>query len=215
MKRWRYALPALLLAMIVVVTPAAAATPVPTLAGEYFRNLSTTNGVVDCAAGAFSATYSGTATGSYAGTFTETVRGAFANQDLTSFTAAFAISSGTTTVKGSKTITEKLAFFGGCHNGTFFFTGDTAALVSVTYNATIQSVTGNYHDEGTARLYLSGGNAGTTPAGLLDAVFTANRTQPVLLTPTGKDQCEDGGYQNFGALFKGQNECVSSVEVGR
>ncbi len=45
--------------------------------------------------------------------------------------------------------------------------------------------------------------------------FCAPNFSVPLALPTDKDQCKDGGYQNFGGLFKNQGDCVSFVENGK
>jgi hypothetical protein len=51
----------------------------------------------------------------------------------------------------------------------------------------------------------------TVPAGSLasDVVVA-----PLPRLPTSKDQCKKGGWQNFGAMFKNQGQCVAFVERG-
>jgi len=223
MKRWKSVLSALMLFVMVTTMPAAAAPiPPPTLTGETLHGQRTETGppVVDCSngpvnpgnpdlhSGTTTYTMSGTATGAYPGPFTEKLTLVVGPGFVTQFHATFIITAPTGIVSGSMSLTRPSG--GGCvpaaiHNF-IFGVGDAS------YTATIATVTGNYHDEGTvffnivAQSQPDAEGATNSPE-----MFTSSLTQTVLLAPTIKEQCKDGGWKNFGTMFKNQGECVAYV----
>jgi hypothetical protein len=144
-------------------------------------------------------TVSGTAAGPYSGTFPED--GSF-GQEPNRFSATFTITSGTTTITGSKTLGP--SFNVTCRLDLSSSSVDTS---SAPYTATIHTPTGNFHDQGVSTVHVTI----TGSAATLTESFTSSLTQPVLIVPTSKDQCKDGGWQNF-PQFKNQGQCVSFVE---
>jgi aspartate/tyrosine/aromatic aminotransferase len=43
----------------------------------------------------------------------------------------------------------------------------------------------------------------------------ASVTVTYTAVPTSKEQCKDGGWKNFGTMFKNQGQCVKFVRTGR
>jgi hypothetical protein len=64
---------------------------------------------------------------------------------------------------------------------------------------------------GGSNLVPPGGEAKIANAGQAASV-TFTYTLPI---PTSKDQCKNGGWKNFGTMFKNQGQCVKFVETGR
>jgi hypothetical protein len=185
--------------------PGVAAT-VSTLTGESLTGMGSGN-TTGCPP-PFLATYtvSGTAAGPYAGTFTET--GSFSTESI--FTANFTITSGTTTVTGSKAMT-----FTGTTQGSIScsFSGTGGGSIDVTgltYTATIHTPTGNYHDEGVSTQHVN--VTASSGAATLTESFTSSLAQPVLIVPTSTDQCKGTAWQNF-PQFTNRGQCVSYVET--
>jgi len=111
--------------------------------------------------------------------------------------ATFTITSGTTTITGSKA--------GNVSPGTLscgpLLLGN-ANVTGVPYTATIRTPNGNFHDEGTSTVVVEIiGSAAT-----LTESFTSSLT-----APTSKDQCKNNGWKGF-PQFKNQGQCVSFVE---
>jgi hypothetical protein len=203
-------------ALAAFAIPAAVAAPPPaTLTGENFADPGA--GSAFCmAAGNFSFTASGAAIGPYPGTFTETGTGTLAGtgpgvHPVTAFTASFTIHSptGDLLVTGTKALTAPGT---GCLDPTLdsFF----ASAITTTYGATIYTATGNYHDEGASLISSVGSLARDT---VLDTVlgefFSSSLLEPVLISPTSKDQCKDGGWETY-PQFEKQGDCVSFVATG-
>jgi hypothetical protein len=153
---------------------------------------------------------SGTATGPYPGTFTEA--GSFSTSTPI-ISATFTITSGTTTITGSKSAPPSPGAQGSCEfvggvpviGGVFF-----DSTHAIPYTATIHNPNGTFHDEGTTSVGVAveariGGAAAT-----IAEFFTSSLTEPVLI-PGSKDQCKKGGWQAF-PQFKNQGQCVSFVE---
>ena len=196
----------LAVAVALVAPAAAAAAPPATLTGEHFQ-ISNSAQVFCRDSGAVSYTASGTATGPYSGTFTETgTASGDASLNLTSLSASFTISApgGAVLVKGTTTASSG----GWCQDTS----GATAVIASPAYQATIFTANGNYSDQGTSGLTVLTDSAGN--AIFFDESFTSSLTQPVLISPTSKDQCKNGGWQSFGSQFKNQGDCVSFVASG-
>ena len=194
------------IALVLVVALPAAASAASTLTGE---TLIGSSGQGDDAACPASYSVSGTAIASspYPGPFQES--GTWTDHPTAHFSANFTITSGTTTITGSKSGTPGSGGVSGsifCDSGTG--TGANAALTGVPYTATIQTPNGNFHDEGvstvTADIQFLGGAT-------LGEVFTSSLTEPVLIAPTSKDQCKNGGWKAF-PQFHNQGQCVSSVQ---
>jgi hypothetical protein len=200
------------LTLVLVVALPATASAVSTLTGETLSGSSSSgnsipNGV--CLNTPYSV--SGTATAPYLGTFTET--GTFSTT-VVQLSATFTITSGTTTVTGSKSAPP-----GGSLNGALCLedaNGRTALALapyeSIPYTATIHTPNGNFHDEGTSTVTVNVRlDLDTTT---LTESFASSLTAPVLITPTTKDQCKNNGWKNF-PQFKNQGQCVSFVESKR
>ena len=176
----------------------ASASAVSTLTGEFLTGSSASGNSGNCSTSTPTFSVSGTATGpSYPGTFTEA--GTFSGPV---FSSTFTITSGTTTVTGSKTAPPTQGGSGGCSDV------NQSALVNqlgIAYTATIHTPSGNFHDEGRTNVTV----VITGSAAALTESFTSSLTQPVRLAPTNKDECKNGGWQGF---FKNQGECVSSFQ---
>jgi len=183
----------LAVALALAVSPASASA-VSTLTGESFSGISSPGNPGACPSPTFSV--SGTATGPYPGTFAES--GSFA-PGPSSFSATFTTASATTTISGSKAVGAGLS--SSC--GIFA----SIAQGPVPYTATIHTSNGNFQDEG--------GSVVTVVIEPLFASlsenFTSSLTAPVLIAPTSKDQCKNGGWQAF-PQFQNQGQCVSFVE---
>jgi hypothetical protein len=161
------------------LAPAALAQTTPSsLAGETF---SSTSGSVSgtCTSpniGSFTFSTSGTATGPYPGTFTES--GSFTiNSGVTAFSATFAITSGTNTVSGSKSLL-------GGGGGACDFPVNPIGIINIvpaittTYTATIN---GAYQDTGTATVNLDGIESGALT--LFSETFTTSNGVVPLAPP--------------------------------
>jgi hypothetical protein len=175
----------------------AAASAASTLTGENLTGASSSGNSVFFCGGTYSVT--GTATGPYPGTFTET--GTFS---LVVTNATFTITSGTTTITGSKTR-------GGGGGATGTCNPPSQSSFGLSYTATIHTPNGNFHDEGTSAQQVAITSAG---AATLTETFASSLAQPVLIAPTSKDQCKNNGWKNF-PQFKNQGQCVSFVESQR
>ena len=190
-------------ALTLAVSPTtASAAAVSTLTGESLSGISSSGNTSACPTATYSV--SGDAGGPYAGTFSES--GSWSIMGRT-FTATFAITSGTTTISGSKSLG------GGSFN--YLFCGEAAGvdLRDSSYTATINTPSGNFHDEGTSPnvgIFV----IGTTGAAFLGENFTSSLTQPVLIAPTSKDQCKNDGWKAF-PQFQNQGQRVSSVQSQR
>jgi hypothetical protein len=191
---------------LVVVLPPASAAAVSTLTGENFVSSAGQGDPGGCArASTFNA--SGAATGPYAGTFTEA--GSF--NGAPSVSATFSITSGSTTVTGSKSPPS------GPPRPPWSFTCSSSGFAQAVvgggepYTATIHTPDGNFHDEGvtsvTVRITASG-------AVTLTESFTSSLTAPVLIVPTTKRQCKRGGWRDY-PQFKNQGRCVRFVVTGK
>jgi hypothetical protein len=172
----------------------ASAPPPLTLTGVTLSGTSSSGNSPTCP----TATYAvgGTATGAYPGTFVES-----GTLTMTQFSATFTITSGSMLVTGTKAFP-----FSTCSpipNGSFGI-----GLGAAPYTATIHTPSGNFHDEGVSALSLSMTGSAAT---LAHETYTSSLTQPVLIVPTHKDQCKDGGWKNY-PQFKNQGQCVSFVE---
>ena len=178
----------------------AAATTVSSLTGETLSGSSSQGNDRACTTPTFSV--SGTAMGPYPGTFTET--GTWAPLSTTASTT-FTITSGTTTITGSKTVFRGIPGL----SGTFDCGADptTLDLTGVPYTATIHSPDGSFHDEGVSTVHIEITASG---AATLTESFTSSLTEPAPLAPTSKDQCRNAGWKAF-PQFKNQGQCVSFV----
>ena len=187
-------------ALTLAVSPTtASAAAVSTLTGESLSGISSSGNTSACPTATYSV--SGDATGPYAGTFSESGSWSIVGR---TFTATFTITSGTTTVSGSESLG------GGSFN--YLFCGEAAGvdLRDSSYTATINTPSGNFHDEGTSPnvgIFV----IGTTGAASLEETFTSSLTQPVPIAPTSKDECKKNGWKNF-PQFKNQGQCVSFVQ---
>jgi len=187
----------------------ASASAVSTLTGETLVGSNPSGGSAGCPSPTFSV--SGTATGPpYAGTFSEgggwTVN-SFPAPDT--FAATFTITSGSTTITGSKAGPNQPGDRAGCGQSTF---GNSFS--SIPYTATIQTPNGNFHDEGLSDVSVFlGAPRPCNPCNRASLVetFTSSLSAPILLPPTNKDQCKNNGWKNY-PQFKNQGQCVSFVE---
>jgi hypothetical protein len=177
----------LAVAFALAVLPASASA-VSTLTGESLNGGSSSGNIGACPNPAFSA--SGAATGPYSGTFKE-------SGELFPLNATFTISSGKTTITGSKSDGGACNPSGGNLDVTFFV---------VTYTATIHTSGGNFHDEGASIFHVAITASG---AATLTQTFTSSLAQPVRVAPTNKDECKDGGWTGY---FTNQGQCVSSFQ---
>jgi hypothetical protein len=177
-------------ALVLAVALPATASAVSTLTGETLRGGGLGGSPPDCSTGTL-LSVSGNATGPYAGPFTETGTWTLSPPI---FSANFTITSGTTTITGSKSGSQFQISCG----------SRTDLNASVPYTATIHTPDGNFHDEGTATVsgFTSTGRAELTET------FTSSLAHA---SPTSKDQCKNGGWQNL-PQFKNQGQCVSFVE---
>ncbi len=50
--------------------------------------------------------------------------------------------------------------------------------------------------------------------GFLTFDYTINLTGAAPCVPTNKEQCKNGGWRNYGTMFKNQGDCVSFVATG-
>jgi hypothetical protein len=189
-------------ALVLAVSPATASA-VSTLTGENFVSSAGQGDPGGCAR-ATTFTASGAATGPYPGTFTEA--GSF--NGAPSVSATFTITSGTTTVTGSKT--------GPARVGSGFFCSSSGAATAFVdggepYTATIHTPNGNFHDEGFTSVTV-----GITQSGVvtLTESFTSSLAAPVLIVPTTKAQCKKGGWRDY-PQFKNQGRCVRFVVTGK
>jgi hypothetical protein len=152
---------------------------------------------------------SGTAAGPYPGTFSETGTFTIRNAGVPgyffveSFSATFAITSGTTTISGTKQGGESGIVECGPDSGNWILDMSTT-----TYSATITSPSGSFHDEGATN--VAGSFDASSPASVFSETFSSTLPAPISLLPTSKDQCKDGGSPSFG-VFKNQGDCVSFV----
>jgi hypothetical protein len=200
-----------------IVIPVAVASPPATMTGEHFASVGGPNSVGCSTSGTFSYSASGVATGPYSGTFTET--GTVTTTPITTpnfvvratgFAATFTVYSptGDVLVTGSKsldTTVPNASFF--CQNPSELGGGN----VLTTYDATIFTPTGNYSDEGTSLIPVLFTNG---PSTILLEDFTSSLLEPVLIAPTSKEQCKNGGWMNY-PQFKNQGDCVSFVANGK
>ena len=177
---------------------------VSTLTGETLSGSSSQGNSRACIEPTFSV--NGTATGPYAGTFAEA--GTWAPLS-SSFGATFTITSGTTTITGSKAISRSTPGL----SGTFDCGADptTFDVTGVPYTATIDSPNGSFHDEGVSTVYVAITASGEAT---LTESFASSLAAPVAIAPTRKEQCKNEGWRAF-PQFRNQGQCVSSVESQR
>jgi hypothetical protein len=202
-----------------IAIPVAVAAPPATMTGEHFASVGGP-GVVGCStSGTFPYSASGVATGPYSGTFTEsgtvtttviTVPPFNGFVRATGFSATFTVysPSGDVLVTGSKSLDTSVpnaSVF--CQNPSQLGGGG----VATTYNATIFTPTGNYSDQGTSLIPIL---FTTGPSTTLVEDFTSSLLAPVIIAPTSKEQCKNGGWMNY-PQFKNQGDCVSFVNNGK
>jgi hypothetical protein len=196
----------LVLALVLAASPASASA-VDSLTGQVLSASGGPSRVVCETGGPFSYTVSGTSGPPYQGTFTESGSGTVTangpNAGAMTLSATFAIQSGDFLITGSKT--------GGSGTACQDMSGNTGGGVQgLSYQATIHAPTGTYADQGTSDAVVFTGPSGT---GFFES-FTSSLSQPVLIAPTSKDQCKNGGWKGF-PQFKNQGQCVSFVESKR
>ena len=212
----------LAIAILAVGAAPAAARPAPPpaappgLTGEVLTmtqaNQDGTN--VDCVVGsrAGSATFAGNgfATGPYSGTFT--VNGRVSTTIDASgtvsgtFDETFKITSPAGTVTGTKSGALP-ADTSTCIGSSF--AADNAML---SYQATIATAEGNFVDSGESQALLEINTFGGRHEVIFGETFSSQGVVPIV--PTSKDQCKDGGWQQY-PQFRNQGDCVSFVETGR
>jgi hypothetical protein len=192
------------LALVVVFPPPAAAES--TLTGQTLSGSSSQGNSVACPAPTYRV--SGTATGPYPGMFEESGTWSLSGGGNPPFSATFTITSGTTTITGSKTRGEPPWGFS-CDPGLGFAAGANTSRSP--YTATIHTPSGNFHDEGTSAVTV---NITSSGAATLTESFTSSLAQPVLIVPTSKNQCKKGGWRDY-PQFKNQGRCVRFVVTGK
>ena len=156
--------------------------------------------------GSFKFSVSGTAAGPFPGTFTES--GSFDTAPsgfLNDFSSTFAITSASGMVTGSQHLVPNTTNEVSCTNlGTA--TVVSSSNLATTYAATLKGGQGN------------GGFATVSILALLgqgSVRFSKNfGSAGAVQLPTSKQQCEDGGWQSFGTVFKNQGDCISFVATG-
>jgi hypothetical protein len=82
--------------------------------------------------------------------------------------------------------------------------GPTGDIFGVVAYVSVPNCVPIAHPEGVASL-------GTGPIASGD--ITVSDAQPPLI-PTSKDQCQKGGWRNYGTTFKNQGQCVTFVATG-
>jgi uncharacterized membrane protein len=211
----RLLLACLTLAIGGIAIPAALAAPPATMTGEKFFD-GAGGGTTSCStSGTSSFTSSGVATGPYAGTFTETGTATVSQPPhglgtVTGFSATFTVysPSGDVLVTGSKSFDPTIPSGFGCRESPSHV---VVVSVQTTYEATIYTSAGNYRDEGTSLVGDLFTNGAST---LMDETFLSSLLEPVLIAPTTKEQCKNGGWMNY-PQFKNQGDCVSFVNNGK
>jgi hypothetical protein len=174
---------------------ALAAAP-PTLTGETLvSGTAATTDYCTVPGGAETVTFTGTTTGPYAGTYSETITLSYTASGQPSMTGSgtFTITAGAMTVAGTTSITGIPV----CRAD-----GGLAFAFSGSYDATITTPGGGFHDQGS-----TDGNGSTLG---LSETFSSSLPAPIPLLPTSAAQCKDGGWRSFG-VFKNQGDCVSFV----
>jgi hypothetical protein len=165
--------------------------------------------VVGTRAGSASFAGSGFATGPYPGTFTAngTVSTTMDSGTVSgTFDETFTITSPAGTVTGTKSGALP-ADTSSCISSTF--AADNAMLH---YQATIATADGNFMDSGTSQALLEINTFGGQHEVIFGETFSSQGVVPIV--PTSKDQCKDGGWQQY-PQFRNQGDCVSFVETGR
>ena len=179
---------------LAAVSPAAA---VSTLTGESLSGSSSSGNTGGCITKAAPYSVSGSATGPYPGTFSEA---GSLGPGFFDFTATFTVTSGTTTITGSKITAASTSGSLGCSSD---FAGTT--LTNAAYTATIHTPDGTFHDEGTSSVDVTI----TGSAATLTESFMSSLTEPVLTAPSIRDQCKNGGWQGYPQPNQGQ--CQKAV----
>lgn len=191
----------------------------------------------------FTLRVTGAAIGPYPGTFEETIKVTIGPQTepgpldptlpvnegpLQTLTANFKIVSGTTEITGTKKLETDFPFNEGTcaeFEPTALFPGSTTLVTgyfafcgAAEYEATIRNTLTNetFKDSGISgvcsnifeqdvdgRKFLFGG--------LLNEIFISGPTGPEL--PEIKEECKDGGFEDFDAGFENQGDCVAFVET--
>ena len=85
--------------------------------------------------------------------------------------------------------------------------------IRATYTALIQSGSLTYQDQGRNVVIVSQNENGSLRSGDMSEGFGSNLAAVVPLLPTTKQDCKNGGWQNYG-IFKNQGDCVSFVATG-
>ena len=169
---------------------------------------------VDCVlgtrAGSASFAGSGFATGPYSGTFT--VNGTVSTTVDASgtvsgtFEETFTITSPAGTVTGTKSGALP------ADTTTCFGSSFEAENAMLRYQATIATAEGNFVDSGASRALLDISGFGGQHEVIFGETFSSQGV--VLIVPTSKDQCKDGGWHQY-PQFRNQGDCVSFVETGK
>src|SRR5947208_105288 len=169
------------MALGLVVALPATASAASTLTGENLTGASFSGNSFTCPSPTYNV--SGTATGPYLGTFTET--GTW-NQGTGAFSATFTITSGTTTITGSKSGSVSPPDSLDCDPQGLIGAG--AHLSAIAYTATIHTANGNFHDEGTSAVNadILGSISFNAGKATLQESFTSSLTAPVPVAPTSK-----------------------------
>jgi hypothetical protein len=227
------------IAAAALAVPAGFAATNPTMQGEVLTGPAPTITSFNCdlsGTSSFSYDVAGVATGPYPGTFTASVKTTIGPQnrptyhpipglmfgDVLTFDEQYTIVSALGTVHGTKSFWMPLnnpPTNGVCDTvhtpappgcSALFFQADTWT----NYRATIETALGTSTDGGRSAV-SSGGIATmcgtTTTTGSFLETFVVS-TGPLL--PTTTDECKNGGFADFGGVFKNQGDCVSFVTTG-
>ena len=151
--------------------------------------------------------------GPYPGTFHET--GSHTGPGIDVVTARFEINSSAGTVTGNTRYVFPAPLAATPCNA--YGAGSFGRL---RYEATIVSPEGAFADQGAADMFAfdpfpAGGNE------TFNESFVSDLSDPIPLRPTSKEQCKNGGWRNFGTMFKtrasasrsSRAACVDHVEV--
>jgi hypothetical protein len=198
------------------VGQAAAQAPPPSLMGETLTGSGTTSYTCDVSSGPGHGTFdvSGTAAGPYLGTFTATGTFEVTPTLKVNVQEDFTITSGGTEITGTKTGTSLApSGFIICNVAAPDSAGLAILTQLPTYAATIRPATGGvWRDTGRANMTIA---ANTCPSGGAPANgLLQNFTQSdglVQVGPASKDDCKNGGYQQFG--YRNQGQCIKGVNA--
>ena len=207
-----------------LLAPVIASSTLPaTLDGEVLAGQQPTPPTTDtCTAqgspGSATYTVTGNASGPYPGTFSADVTIVTTGGHDVSVSEAFRITSGTTTIEGTKTAMNVTQQSETCARqaGGRIYPGVPAAVANVNtnYQALIMTPDGStYGTTGTSRTTTFGGPASPEQNFSGQVFLRETFNSGGLLLPTTKEQCKDDAWEAFG-VFKNQGDCVSFVATG-